>query len=304
MIDSDPCRLARPVKQFDQLGAPATSPPLYTPAKLRPPAYQLRFGWTRWPSAQAFPHELSGEALKQLDAQWETDGIRRLEWKWAPAQIQVTVSVKPTVSPVFLAGRLKGRLQHVLRQAGTAVDFSRKLGLRSLGDARSAEVEAYIAEQVQKERFVDKATAAMLEQFTRVNPRVNLTLPAESNSGRYWYNLHLVLVAVHRERTFDPACLATLCEACFEIATAHRHAIASQSVMPDHIHLALRCNFGHSAETVALGFLNGLSQAVGGREMWQHGYYAGTFGEYDMGAVRLANKTDSPAGQAGRGGVP
>ena len=289
------------MKQFHQLGAPTTSTPLYTPDNVRPPAYQLRFGWTCWPSTQRFPQELSGEALNQLDALWEQDGIRRLEWKWTPQQIQIIVSVKPQVSPVFLAGRLKGRLQYALHQAGTPVNFSRKLGVRSLGDVRSVEVEAYIAKQVRKERFADVAVAQDLQQFTGADPRVNLTVPAESNSGRYWYNLHLVLVAVHRERTFDRDCLAKLREACFQTASAEQYAIASHSVMPDHIHLALRGNIDHSAETTALAFLNGFSRVVGGRTMWEPGYYAGTFGEYDMGAVRLAAQTDSPAGQAGRG---
>ena len=202
---------------------------------------------------------------------------------------------------MLLAGRLKGRLQHALRQAGTPTDFSRKLGVRSLGDARSADVEGYIAKQVRKEQFVDAALARQLEPFTGRDLRVNLALPAESNSGRYWYNLHLVLVAIHRERTFDQDTLAALRDACFAIAASHKYGLASHSVMPDHIHLAVRGNIDHSAETTDLAFLNGLSQFAGGRMMWEPGYCAGTFGEYDMGAVRLASQTDSPAGQAGRG---
>jgi REP element-mobilizing transposase RayT len=289
------------VKQSDQLGSPATSTPIYTAENLHPPAYQLRFGWTCWPSARPFPAALDGEAIAQLDAQWESDGIRRLEWKWLPDQIQATVSVKPQIAPVYLAGRLKGRLQHALRQAGTPADFSRKLAVRSLGEVRSFEVENYIAKQVRKERFADPSLAAKLEQFTSSDPRVDLALPSESNSGRYWYNLHLVLVAVHRERNFDLQWLASLRDACFRVAASQEYEISSFSIMPDHIHLALRAHIEHSAETIALAFLNGLSAAIGGRAAWESSYYAGTFGEYDMGAVRLAAQTDSPAGRAGRG---
>jgi hypothetical protein len=44
----------------------------------------------------------------------------RLESHCVDDKIQLTFSTTPAVSPVFLAGRAKGRLQHALRQAGAA----------------------------------------------------------------------------------------------------------------------------------------------------------------------------------------
>jgi REP element-mobilizing transposase RayT len=261
--------------------------PLYSRDQLCTPAYQLRFSWTCWPSSGSFPRAPSGDVLADLDAAWEKDGVRRLEWKWAPDQVQLTVSVKPEVSPVFLAARLKGRLQYALRVSGTPTDFSRKLSVRSLGNVRSAQVEAYIKNQVPKERFVDPTVAKLLAQFTVDNPSVDLTLPTESNSGRYWYNLHLVLVVEERGRVFDPQWLTTIRDWCFKIAEAKGYGISTVSVMPDHLHLALRGNIAQSAEEIALAFLNNLAYAVGQRPLWRYGYYAGTFGEYDMRSVRL-----------------
>ena len=46
----------------------------------------------------------------------------------------------------------------------------------------------------------------------------------------------------------------------------------------------------HAPETVALGFLNNLAFGLGQRPFWQHGYYAGTFGEYSMAAVRSSRR--------------
>ncbi len=60
------------------------------------------------------------------------------------------------------------------------------------------EVEAYIRNQVGEERLADQRFREMLKSFTVVNPLVDLSQPTESNSGRYWYNLHLVLVVAER----------------------------------------------------------------------------------------------------------
>ena len=58
------------------------------------------------------------------------------------------------------------------------------------------------------------------------------------------------------------------------------------AVLPDHLHLALRGAVEQSPEEIALGFLNNLAYVLGQRPWWQAGYYAGTFGEYSMAAVR------------------
>ena len=39
-------------------------------------------------------------------------------------------------------------------------------------------------------------------------------------------------------------------------------------------------------EAVALSLLNNLAFSLGERPWWEAGYYAGTFGEYGMAAVR------------------
>src|SRR5947208_1695345 len=107
--------------------------PLYRPADLRP-AYQLRYGWTGWPSKAPFPTGLLARVLPDIAPEWEIDGLRVLESSLAPRQIQLTLSTTPQVPPVTLASRVKGRMQHHCRRRGTPIDFSRKLAVRSLGD--------------------------------------------------------------------------------------------------------------------------------------------------------------------------
>jgi REP element-mobilizing transposase RayT len=204
----------------------------------------------------------------------------------APEQLQLTVSAIPQVSPQVLASRIKGRLQYHCRRRGNPVDFSRKLAVRSIGNPTRAEVEAYIRSQLTREALVDARFHDMLASLAVINRDVDLSLPTETKSGRYWYNLHLVLVASERYRSGDPATLTRLRETILKVCTKKGYLLSTAAVMPDHIHMALRGTVQHSPEAVALSFLNNLAFALGQRKWWQDGYYAGTFSEYGMAAVR------------------
>src|SRR5262245_25629838 len=102
--------------------------------------------------------------------------------------IQVLFSAKPDVSPIFLAARAKGRLDHALRRAGRPCKFSHKLAVRSIGDNTREQVEQYIANQVGRASFADPRFQRLLQQFTVSDPSVDLAEAAQVNSGRYWYN--------------------------------------------------------------------------------------------------------------------
>ena len=58
--------------------------------------------------------------------------------------------------------------------------FSRKATVRSVGDNTTAEVEAYIARQVTKERFVDSRFAAEMAKYTICRSMVDLRQASES----------------------------------------------------------------------------------------------------------------------------
>jgi len=55
--------------------------------------------------------------------------------------------------------------------------------------------------------------------------------------------------------------------------------------MPDHVHLALRGNIVRSPREIGVEFQNALADVVGCRA-WQDEFYAGTFSEYDVSAIR------------------
>lgn len=259
--------------------------PIYRAHNLTP-AYHLRYTWAGWPSSGTLPASPSGGLLDELLRLWETDGLRLLEQKWEPHSVLLTFSTTPEVSPVLLAARAKGRLQHTLRSAGTPCTFSRKVAVRSVGDNRISDVEQYILKQVPNASYADPRFREALKAFTVDDPSVDLSAPIQSRSGRYWYNLHVVLVVDGRHAVADQARLALIRDHSFQIAEKKGYELSTLSVLPDHWHAALRANIDHSPEEVALVFQNNLAYVLGQVRIWSYNYYAGTFGIYDMNAIR------------------
>lgn len=229
--------------------------------------------------------------LEEIEPLWDRDGMRLLEHCWSDDKVQLTFSTTPEVAPVFLAGRAKGRLQHALRRTSQGFSgFSRKVSISSVGHNSRAQIETYVASQVDAARFADPSFVALMKQFTVVCTDTDISKPAESAHGRYWYNLHLVLVTAERYRVADQTRLATLRDASFRIAEKKGYQISRLSLMPDHLHLALRGNVKQSPQEIAVAFQNNLAYALGQVRIWADTYYAGTFGEYDMWAIRRGVK--------------
>jgi len=230
--------------------------------------------------------------LAALEPLWEADGLRLLEHQWSAQALQLTLSAKPEVSPVFCAARVKGRLQHALRGAAWQGKFSRNVALRSVGHNVRGEVEQYIRKQVASEDFADPRFVECLESYRRSAPEVDLAEPTATSSGRYWYNLHLVLVTADRYRFGDDGTLSQLADGALAVANKKGCHISELAVMPDHLHVALRGDIERSPHEIALAFQNNLAYRLGQFRVWEDGYYVGTFGEYDMGAVRRRGDGD------------
>jgi REP element-mobilizing transposase RayT len=68
-------------------------------------------------------------------------------------------------------------------------------------------------------------------------------------------------------------------------ASKHGHRLSRAAILPDHIHLTLGCEVSESPEDVVLGYLNNCAYVQDMKPIYKFGYYVGTFGEYDRGAV-------------------
>lgn len=253
-------------------------------AKQVDPAYSLRFVWFAWLTAgidSEWPIGLSS----RIEAMWESDGLRVLSAHRKKNQVAVTFSAKPSVCPILLAQRAKGRLSYQLRKEGIQHEFSRKFAVRSIGENTNSDVAIYIAGQIKKEQFVDPRFAEMLSRFCLRWDDVDLSLPWEAKRSRYWYDLHLVLVTEERFRISAESIFERILERLLFVRDREGHLFKSLQLMPDHLHLLLRANVEHSPAQVSEMFQNETANAIGFR-VWKDTYYVGTTGEYNMNAIR------------------
>ena len=77
-----------------------------------------------------------------------------------------------------------------------------------------------------------------------------------------------------------------ICETCRAVARKHGYQLSAVSVMPDHIHMAVKGVPAKSPEKIVLEFQNNTVWKLGQTMIWKPNYYAGTVGEYTMQAVR------------------
>jgi hypothetical protein len=117
------------------------------------------------------------------------------------------------------------------------------------------------------------------------------------------------LVVSARYRIGEAATLAKLRDTTLRICVKKAFAASTSAVLPHHLHLDVRGAVAHSPEEIALAFLNNLAHVQDQQRWWEAEYYAGTFGEYGMAAVRpkgaeVSSSPDggeTPAGWSGRG---
>ena len=165
--------------------------------------------------------------------------------------------------------------------------------MNTVGHNCREDVEAYIASQVDAACFADPSFRDMLKEFTTIREDVDLSLPTESLHGRYWYNLHLVLVNAERYPVVVDRRLAGarfLLQDCgtqgLQDFAAFRHA------------RPLACRAARQHRGIPAGNRPGLSEQPclrpGASADWACTFYVGTFGEYDMWAIRRKERPLAP----------
>ncbi len=301
--EKSPIDLASMEQKIRELAKPR---PIYTPKRLRK-IHHLRYDWTGWLSGEAPFPSTTEDAIRACTEAWHEDGMALAEFRIQNDRAQILFDVQPEVSPVMCTTRAKGRLQHALRQADTPVRFSRKIAFRSLGENVDRSVEGYVRKQVRKEGFVDPRYVAKMDAFTVENDAVELSDPVATASGRYWFGLHLVVVMAGRRRLVDYELMGKIRDTCLAIGRKKGCGIKAVSVMPDHVHVAVKGNIELSPEEIALSYLNNLAFVMGRNRVWKDEYYVGTFSKYGMGTIRdLFNRlgiegSSPPAGKPAGG---
>jgi REP element-mobilizing transposase RayT len=256
--------------------------PIYTAHNCRA-AYQLNWSVSIFWRTSA-PREF--EWLDSLNASSEADGVRILEHRFKNADLsQFLVSTRPDSAPTQIVRSLKGRLQYLVREQFPKA-FRRNYSVHSVGSANLAAVEAYVASQLEHHRMADQRVQLRLAKQQIHCPEADLSLPMRSSHGEYHYNLHVVLVHEERWTEVRDDALTAIREMVLKASRVKGHRLSRAGILADHIHLLLGCNLAESPQEVALGYLNNLAYAQQMRRVYQCGFYVGTVGEYDLGAIR------------------
>lgn len=246
---------------------------------------------------QRFPDQPGSNLLTPLLEAWEHDGLTVISRKWSPEQMQFTFRAQADLSPVLIASRAKGRLDHALRKAGSPVTFSRRVGFRSLGENLSDTVLAYLAKQYDRVELADPRYIDSLRSAFWENPGFDASDPIPTTHGRYWFDLHLVMVTEDRYRigrSLQPVAVRdgvlewgrTLKANHRKVASGHGDpGVNSIAVMHDHVHVVFRGNISMSPLEMASDLWTRLNRLAGCR-MYQDRIYVGSFSEYTLHAVK------------------
>jgi len=249
-----------------------------------PIVHNLFYTWAGWPSGSLFPPKPSIHFFDSLCKNWRNDHLDLQACVWKPEQIQMTFKVAAEVAPIFFTARVKGRLQHAMRQAGIAAGFTRKVVMRALGDNCSDDVEGCLRKQTIRVELLDERYRATLREAGIEEKTVDLSQPSEVRHGRYWYNLHLVAVTEDRYRMGREDFLYKVRDGTLAWAGETKCRLKALALMPDHIHIAVRGNVEQSPLALAESLWGELNHSAGCRLMSDK-VYAGTFSEYKVKVV-------------------
>jgi REP element-mobilizing transposase RayT len=271
--------------------------PIYTAENCKA-AYQL--DWVYSVFWRTPPGELEWfEELKQLT---DADGIRLLQHTFEEPNVsKLLVSTKPEVSPLKIAQRVKGRLQHLIREHLPDA-FRRNYAIRSVGSTKRENLERYLEAQLRHHPMADARVGERFEKYQIKNAVVDLSKPSETTHARYWYNLHVAFVNEERWREVREDRLAAVRDMIVNAAAAKGYGLSRGAIVADHVHLTMRCALSESPQEVALSYMNNVAYALGMKPVLQYSYFVGTFGEYDLGVIpRLGGQSFAPPTKVGGG---
>jgi len=227
--------------------------------------------------------------FSQLKDAVEKDGVRILEYAQPSDRThQFLVSSKPIVSPAMIIKSVKGRLQHAIRDEAPQ-SFHRNYSIKSVGPASCEVVENYVATQLEHHNLGDEELQRQFMSYQIHANDIDLNAVRRSNHGEFIYNLHLVLTHQDRWNEINDEILRSVRDAITKTADARGHLLSEAGIVPDHHHFALGCGVTESPMDVGLAYLNDLAAVYSNAPVFLYGFFVGTFGPFDLNAVRIAN---------------
>jgi REP element-mobilizing transposase RayT len=257
--------------------------PIYT-ADNTNAAFQLNwsvalFGKTDLPDPKAW--------ITELKVATEGDGVRILEHHQPSANVvHFLVSTTPVLCPSEIVRSVKGRLQYLVRDRLPKA-FRRNYYIGSVGEANCDVLDQYIARQTSKHPMADPEIQERLERFQFHNPAVDLGAKRTGNYGQFVHSLQIVLRTADGWHEVRESVLAGKQKMILNAANKKNWLVSRIGILSDHMHLLLGVGNTESPQSVAISLLNNLAFVQEMKPVFRYSYYAGTFGGYDRGAIRV-----------------
>ena len=258
-----------------------SSNPLYLPTNTTA-AYQLNwslsvFGKVSLPTPQA--------CIEPLRESVARDDLKILEFLHRPPNVVLFfVSSQPHTSPSQIIRSIKGRWQNISRPL-EQIDFRRNYRISAVGTAKSEVLDAYVQKQPMRHPMADPKVQSMIETLQFHSNQVDLTAVMRSSHGEYRYGLHIVIESESDWHEARADVLQSFRAAIIDTCAKREWRLARIGLLSNHFHVLVGPRIDDSPSDVAMAFMNGMADSQGMRPLFRFSFFAGTFGEYDRGAI-------------------
>ena len=257
--------------------------PLYTAENITT-AYQLNwslslFGTIALPVRETW--------LEPLKAATEADGIRILSADQRQESIvQFFVRTRAESSPSGIVRSVKARLQYLIRNHIPKA-FRRNYHIQSVGDAKSTTLDQYVTRQTGKHPMADPRVQARIELLQFHDETIDLSQPLIGTYGQYVNSLQFVLENSEGWHEVRERELRRVRSMIISASKKKSWRLSRIGLLCNHVHILLGAAVTESPQSVALSLMNNIAYVYEMKPILKFCYYAGTFGGYDRGAIRI-----------------
>ncbi len=255
--------------------------PIYTENNCTP---DHRILWTLALFWQDQRHD--SDWLESLNEAVQKDDVQILNHNASgPTTDQFLLHAGAHLPPKDVIRSVKGRLQHLVR-FDVPKAFRKNYSIKSIGQTTAEVIEEYVGSQLSRHPMAEADVNERMQKYQLRFPDVDLSEPRYSSHGEYVYNLHLVFVHEERWAEIREEVLQNVTDVIVKAADSKGHLLRAAGILSDHVHIAVGCGIEDAPQDVALSYMNNLAYAHGMDRIYQYGYYAATFGQYDLCAVK------------------
>jgi REP element-mobilizing transposase RayT len=228
---------------------------------------------------------LTSKILNQLTRPY---GVRVLELVATDTDVRVIVSLQPQEAISTCVSKVKGRVSKWLREQLSsnvpAKLLSKGYFAVTVGKSRKRAIERYLATQPSHHHYDKRKLPPVFVEHYKSNSadQARLSSPNACVLARF----HIVLATWHRRGVMGSAEGRAIASEWRRRQEEFRVAIIKVSVVPDHLHVAVRVHPSVSPAEVVVALMNSAQEVVqtamieaGVERLWALSAYVGSYGD-------------------------